>query len=493
MKISKIILIIFSSLLFYLTFNYKGFYWEAWIAFIPLMCISFKNKKDAFNTFFLCALLFYIPTLFWISKATFIGAIGLVIYSSLFFGLFGLAYFYFIKYKLLLVCIWILLEITKEYFYIISFPWIPLGSSQSGNLYFIQIASFVGCYGVSAIILYFNLLLGDLTFGVTKKKIFRLLSFSLCIGLCCLYGYSVINKTDKQENNEQFKLGIINSKVPLSVKWNPKLKHAIVKKYIDLSMNLKDEKCDLIVWPETAVPIFLGYDKEHYNKIAGLAKDLDAFIITGGLEYLGRLNGERKIANSEFLIDDKGVPVKRYDKIKLVPFGEYMPLIKYIPFLKRLFLGSLEFSAGKEYTSFDCRGFKFSALVCYEDIFTNLVGKFVKNSIDFIVVATNDAWFYKSEITQHLRMSIFRAVEYRLPIIRSANMGVSCVIDKFGRILNKHEKEGAFVYTVEKNLKSGMPTFYLKYKFYMFILILIFSILSFIYYLRYRRIKVYLP
>ena len=130
-----------------------------------------------------------------------------------------------------------------------------------------------------------------------------------------------------------------------------------------------------------------------------------------------------------------------YDKIRLVPFGEYIPL----PFIFGFLRGHFEianFSKGEIYTIFKIKDLNFGVLICFEDIFSDLVRNFVKRDADFMVNITNDAWFMKtSEPYQHLQASVFRAVENRINLVRAANTGISCFIDPYGRVINRVSSE----------------------------------------------------
>ena len=456
---------IVSSFLLYLSFSYPWLSWLAWFAFVPCLVNSlFNSKREAFIYFFLIGFCLHLALLYWLIKVSFSGYVFLSFYIALYYGVFGIFYYSYYRYRLLLSLLWVFLEIIRELF-LLGFPWLPLASSQHSNSYFIQLASFIGCYGLSGIIIYSNLILTDTFIIRSKLNKKKLLCFFFVIVLLCGYGFFRMSLGEKKSENN-LKIGIVNSKVPLSVKWNRKLKPAIIQKYINVSRDLKQENCDLIIWPETSVPDYLLYRKNIYDKISFLARGLHSYLLIGALDYVSDPEAKKKYFNSQFLFSNDGSLVGKYDKLKLVPWGEYVPLKKHWPWLKRFAVRAANFSKGEKHTKFLCPGFVFSTIICYEDIFTFLVRKFALHKPDFLLISTNDAWFYRAQYKQRICMALFRAIEFGIPLLRCSNMGASCVIDRFGRIVKYQEKEGTIICTIDK--ADAKPTFYLRYGPYLF-------------------------
>ena len=189
--------------------------------------------------------------------------------------------------------------------------------------------------------------------------------------------------------------------------------------------------------------------------------------------------------NSALLFSGDGRVVDKYDKIHLVPFGEYVPFKKVLSFVEKFARSPIgDFSAGKKCTVFKffverrsgddsqawklLKKVKFSCLICFEDIFPGLTRQFVKNGAVFLVNITNDAWFGRSSAPyQHAQCSVFRAVENRVNVIRAANTGLSCFIDQKGRIADKVESGGKdlFIdgYRVRDITLTQTRTFYTAY------------------------------
>jgi apolipoprotein N-acyltransferase len=174
-------------------------------------------------------------------------------------------------------------------------------------------------------------------------------------------------------------------------------------------------------------------------------------------------DGQVRYYNAVGYIDSAGLRETQYNKIHLVPMGEYIPLSKWIPSLNSLNLGQGNFTPGEEYTVFEVDSIPFSVGVCYETTFPELNRRFVRAGASFIVGVVNDAWYQTtSGPYQHAAQARYRAVEFRRPVVRAANTGISVVVDQVGRIVARMglNKEGAF--TAEIAPETGM-TFYARF------------------------------
>jgi apolipoprotein N-acyltransferase len=159
-----------------------------------------------------------------------------------------------------------------------------------------------------------------------------------------------------------------------------------------------------------------------------------------------------------------GSVVSVYDKIHLVPYGEYVPLKRIFPFIKKLTAGIGDFIPGKEPVVMETPFARIGNLICYEIIFPGLVRKFTHNGADLLVTITNDAWFGRTSAPyQHFSMAVFRAVENRVPVIRAANTGISGFIDSKGRIIRKTDIFEEVVITENASVGSSSQSFYSRY------------------------------
>jgi apolipoprotein N-acyltransferase len=208
--------------------------------------------------------------------------------------------------------------------------------------------------------------------------------------------------------------------------------------YSDLSLQAVSSSPSLIVWPETSVPFFFGTNREYTEKLTLLQNQLNAYLLFGSVLVKEKGKERKRLSNSALLLDKTGNVTYVYDKIHLVPFGEYVPLQRVLFFIDKLVVGIGDYIRGDRYEIAETPFGGFATVICYEVIFPGLVRKFYLKGGNCIVNITNDAWFGRTTGPyQHFSMAVFRAVENRKPLIRAANTGISGFIDSSGRILAK--------------------------------------------------------
>ena len=453
------LLLLLSSLLLILSFPNFNLSCLAFIGFVPLFfAIQNQPPKKVFLISYLCGFLFYLGTLYWLYHVTIFGLIVLCLYLALYFGIFGLI-FKCVRCQVsgvrtfLIPFAWIFLEYTQAHLFT-GFGWTLLGYSQYKNLPLIQIADFAGVYGVSFVIMLANVAIYRLF-----KRSFREIIIAGMV-LVAVVAYGIIKETEDGERST-VKISVAQGNIPQEMKWDPDAAESILDRYIDLTRLAAFDAPDLIIWPETSFPGFFPLSPPSPQRGEGkgeggpaqlvldLAKDINIPILLGANTYEGLLN-----FNSAVFVSNKGETSERYDKIHLVPFGEYVPFSEKFPVLRNLVLGELgEFTAGQDFKIFklttnDLRlTTNFATLICYEDIFPEISREFVKNGAQFLVVITNDAWYGKTSAPyQHAACSVFRAIENRVPVVRCANTGLSCFIDSRGRIYDSVEDSGLHLF-----------------------------------------------
>lgn len=433
-----------------LTLSYPAFNMSfiAWFALVPmLVAIRGERLPQAFFTGYITGLLFFAATLYWVGYVAIIGVIILTFYLALFFGLFALGAEVLsmqfpkprLKFALLVSCLWVAVEYLRGHIFT-GFAWAMLGHTQWETLPMIQIADTVGAYGVSFLVMFTNVLISS----KIKKKIkghkpeARYLALLVIILIAVMiYGYY---KQDlRPSKREPVKISVIQGNIPQSQKWDERYAAEILDRYSSLTREAAKEKPDLIVWPETSVPGFLETEKPLRDRITALAKELNTYILVG--TQTEKVPEGVRYYNSAALISNTGEIVQRYDKMHLVPFGEYVPFgNSYLSFIKKRYDMGEDYSPGKDYTIFEIPTqnsgrVKFGVLICFEDVFPEISRSFARRGAEFLVVITNDAWYMKSGAPyQHTQSSVFRAVENRLNVVRAANTGQSCFIDPSGRI-----------------------------------------------------------
>jgi apolipoprotein N-acyltransferase len=281
------------------------------------------------------------------------------------------------------------------------------------------------------------LLLGGRISAGKKIKVF----FSISLLLCAiyLYGISEVKACRGREKTpaQEIAITLIQGNIPQELKWDARSEMFILNKYFRLTDEAVKERPDLLIWPEAAVPFILGEEPDYLKYLEGYVRTLKTPLLLGAVTV-------RRGAyyNSALLMRPDGSVQYQYDKLHLVPFGEYVPLRKVLPFLNTIVpIG--DFHSGNEYTVLrlilkeKASPIAFSVLICFEDLFPQLSREFVKRGAQFLVNITNDGWFRKTQAPyQHLQASVFRAVENQVYVLRAANTGISGFINACGEVLS---------------------------------------------------------
>ena len=481
MKKREILLCLISGILLILSFPNFDLEFLAWFALVPLFySIEGKGFYHSFILGFLTGVISFLGILYWIIVAVhtygnvplipsgFI-LLLLVVYLSLYIGAFSfITRFIQIRLGLQTVLFTPLLWVALEYLrslLLTGFPWANLGYSQYLNLPFIQMADILGAYGLSFVIVLVNATLFGVIHQWPKRTFpFREVAITTVILLGFLiYGYIKIGNVDRQmAQNPPLRIGLVQGNIDQSIKWDESFQKETLKIYEKLSLRVSEGKPDLIIWPETATPFFFQDAKEYQPFILDIPKKTNAFLLFGTPSYKIQ-KGKVTHYNSAVLVTPSGDLAGKYDKIHLVPFGEYIPMQDLLFFIGSLGEGIGDFKSGKEIFNFSLPQGKFGVLICFEIIFPDLCRRFVKGDANFLVTITNDAWFGKTSAPyQHFSMATFRAVENRVFIARAANTGITGVIDPKGKIV-KHGgifTEGAMNEMIRL---SRQKTFYTLY------------------------------
>lgn len=438
---NKICLLIVSAVLLSLSFHPLHLQFLACFALVPLL-YSIQDVKPsvAFRRGVLFGFLFSLMSLFWLvflqidtnTKILMLfGLILLFLYIGCYYGTCLL-----IANKLGL---WILPLIVSGLEYVrgigeLGFPWLSLGYSQARSPIFIQQASIYGVYGISLWLVLVNILIFK---SITQRKVKNIILFLLVFCLPLVYGALRIN----EPVGKHISIGVVQPNIDPNLKFTKAMREESFNRLIRLSeqcmieASQNGDSLELIVWPETAVPIFLMYQGEYQSRLIDLVNRINTPIITGTPIY-DAVN--REIYNGAVLVVPKKGIIQEYKKIHLVPFGEHIPLDRHIPFLRKIDVGGGDYAAGSEFTVFRSNSLQFSCLICFESIFPELSRQFVYDGARLLTNITNDGWFGKiSGPQQHNDMAILRAVENGVPLARSANTGISMIVDRYGRILGE--------------------------------------------------------
>ncbi len=342
--------------------------------------------------------------------------------------------------------LWVTLEYARTYI-ITGFPWSLIGYSQYSFLPLIQISDITGVYGISFLVAAVNGLIFDLIgherTGESKWALHRNVK-SGAIMLAIVIIASLVYGLGKLKHNDQgnsITVTVLQGNIDQDKKWDRNYQREVIDTYKDLTLAaVAAEKSDLVVWPESALPFIFGYDENLTNEVRDLQKQINSHMLIGSVLLKGSEKGKSLLSNSVIMLSPGTDAIEVYDKIHLVPFGEYVPLGNLFPFIKKLVVAVGDFVQGKDVTVMNTPFAKIGNLICYEIAFPGLVRKFIYNGANLIVTVTNDAWFGRTSAPyQHFSMAVFRAIENRVPVARSANTGISGFIDSRGRIMEKSD------------------------------------------------------
>jgi len=420
----------------------------AWVGLIPLILVA---PRHPFRSGFLCGLAFFGFVLYWLNIVmttygrlhpffSLVAYAILVAYLALFFGAATWASCRLREFKnlplaLTLPVVWVALEFVRS-FLLTGFPWALLGYSQQQFDLLIQSADLLGVYGLSFLLVLSNATLAEVIAyrGLRRRSTRRALGVLVLLTAGALfYGKRRIDEFSGPPL-APLQVALIQGNIPQDLKWDPDFQNQTLDIYSRLSLGTaKSAAADLIVWPESATPFYYQEDSELSRRVDEVARQGGAHLLFGSPAF-ERRNREVRYLNSAFLLSPQGERLGRSDKIHLVPFGEYVPLASFLPFIEKLVVGIGDFSPGTV-SPLPMNGLSLGTLVCFESIFPELARDYVESGAALLVNITNDAWFGRSSAPwQHLVMSRFRAVENRTWVVRAANTGISAIIDPAGTI-----------------------------------------------------------
>jgi apolipoprotein N-acyltransferase len=338
-----------------------------------------------------------------------------------------------------------------------GFPWNLMATVWDPWPVMLQSAAVWGAWGLSTVTVF-----GAAAFAVlgacgsvSRRAGLPMTAVAVLAGVAG-YGMTRLNAAPAAgaEHVDGVRLRIVQPSIPQAQKWDRDKRLAHLKTYLGLTRRPGLDEVSHVIWPETAVPLFLSKTQGLRDALGSVAPSNGALLT--GLPRLVRADGTRRMYNSLYVIDGEGRTAARYDKFHLVPFGEYVPLEHWIPFPK-LTAGRTGFTAGPGPRTLGIPGGpSVSPLICYEAIFPgNVTARGPRPG--WLLNLTNDAWFgVSSGPYQHLASARLRAIEEGLPLVRAANTGISVVVDPHGRTwarLGLHERD-----VMDANLPHALPT-----------------------------------
>lgn len=446
-----------------------GMDWCAWFALVLLLVgIRTATPRRAIIlglaagvVHFLTLLYWLVPTMHTYAPMPLISGVGVLVVLAFYLALYVAAFCGFaawcatgyLKHPLWCMAMapvfWVGLEWLRGNLFT-GFPWGTLGYSQYARLDMIQIADIFGVYGVSFLLAIVNGALFILVLAVLggrwqnrpvylRHAVFALAAAVFFVAGAWQYGQLRIDQVDSAGRSaDKIRVAVIQGNIDQSVKWDEKFCGQTTRKYIRLTRKALEKTPDLVIWPETALPFYFSRDKELTSLVLDSVEEAGVWHLVGSPTYEYDPERERLfLFNSAYLINPGGGVEDRYDKVHLVPFGEYVPLRRWLPFLGTMVPQQMDFSAGRTGKLLHMGEAALGVQICYEMIFPELSSAMVRSGGDVIVNITNDAWFGRTAAPlQHYSMGVFRAVENRRAFVRAANTGISGFIDPAGRIVH---------------------------------------------------------
>ncbi|MBR6355534.1 MAG: apolipoprotein N-acyltransferase [Alphaproteobacteria bacterium] len=363
--------------------------------------------------------------------------------NGAFFGLFGILPLMATKFgknvltkSMLFAAIWCLVVEWLRSFILTGFPWNPISSVLTFNPELMQILAYVGAHGASLILVLLAVLPAAWLIKPNRIRFYGVGFLLLaCWAALWIGGGYVIENRPEIPSGDSLVVRLVQPSIPQTLKWNKDTLDKNLQEYIELS-NAKDNAfVDFTIWGETAYPFDLMFDVRHNRRITPIIPS-GGYLITG---FLRRVDDGYHYTpyNSFGVVNQKGQLVGWYDKNHLVPFGEYIPFREYLPaWVKPVANVVAQFGRGDKFKTLQIGDMPaFAPLICYEIIFSDEVVIKGADRPTWAIVLTNDGWYGNSAGPyQHLAAAQMRAVEEGITVVRSANTGISAVINPYGEI-----------------------------------------------------------
>ncbi len=427
----------------------------AFLALVPFFYVLRHTRVTGFWSAFrpglVAGISFFVPLLYWLvllsanemdNPIVMSGPLVLlVLLESSYWGLFSAAAVLVTRRTafpswLALPILWVACEQLRSLF-IMGLTWGDLGYAGVVFPRVVQFASVTGVLGVSFWMALVSALVLELLEGGARRRRAVVVGLVLALVLPAAHGTLVMSRGYPERT---IRVAVLQPNIEGKKKWDADYKHVSFDVLGELSAEAGRHEPDLVVWPETAAPSYLLRDETNYRRVVEAAVDAGCPVLTGmpDVEYLSNEPGDHVVHNSVLLVMPDGSHAGKYDKIHLVPFGEVIPGATLIPVLRKVDFGEADFAPGEERVVFELHAAKFSVLICYESIFPRLVRQFVAGGAELLVNVTNDVWYGRTSMPfQHASMAVMRSIENRRSLARSANSGVSLVVDPYGRVLER--------------------------------------------------------
>ncbi|MFN8007610.1 MAG: apolipoprotein N-acyltransferase [Terriglobia bacterium] len=482
---SRVALAILAGVLNVVVFPKCDFSVLAWCCLVPLL-LAIDREKSMGRAFLLgwgAGAIFFAGACYWITTVLKnYGELGwpgaasvfclLVLYLASFYGLFA---FFYAKVNACLPrqswwlapALWVATEYGRTHL-LTGFPWCLLGYSLINSPQLTPIATVTGVYGLAFLLVMVNAILARLIEWPSRRS-------WLCLGgvLVILFVFNFPWLPPTRRDAMPNRARIVQTNIRLDQDWSPNSRSRLLNALSNLSLGVSPQygggsepPVTLILWPETPTPFYFNHDFEFREQLEHIAKVANAYFLFGFVDFREPEPGQSDglPVNSLAVLSPSGLKLSQYDKVHLVPFGEYIPYPKLFFFVNKISTEAGNFIPGGRLTltTLDNKH-SVGAFICYEAIFPDLVRRFALEGADVLVNVTNDAWFGDSAAPlQHFNMARMRAIENRRYLLRAANDGISAVVSPYGEVLYTTKRfertaiEGGFAWKDEQ-------TFYTRF------------------------------
>jgi len=399
---------ILSGILLYASFPPLDFSFLAWISLVPILtALTFARYLQSFLMAFVTGTVLFGIHGWWLNVVPgfpLVAFFAIVFYCAIYFGLFGLCLCIIVRRSrwpkvLVAPILWVSIEYIRSNLSFLALPWVLLGYSQHNTISIIQIASTTSVYGVSFLVVLVNTAVAEGFLWVLNrlrdKEIPRpsprvvlssIVGALVTLSIVHLWGEHQV-RTLGSNAKEIITASLIQGNIPQNEKWDPRYRGKIMERYHGLTLQASQEIPELIIWPETATPGYLRKDPQIYVWVRDLVRKTGIPLLLGSGSHAKIKRKGRKIyrlVNNAFLMDSKGRIVSTYTKMRLLPFGEYLPLEGRFPWPKWLVPKHGIFIPGAFPTVFEIPEGRFGVVICWEGLFPDLFREFVKKGCDFM-------------------------------------------------------------------------------------------------------------
>jgi apolipoprotein N-acyltransferase len=487
--------VLISAILQIVIFPLPGLYLLCWFALTPLIVAILRTRPtgeleiegttrlqpatlfQGFLLAYVCGIVWYAGTCYWIfDTMRMFGGLNtpmalLVLflfccYLGLYHGFFGLLLALLARPRddrralVIAPFLWVAVELARTR--ITGFPWTLLGIAQVDNIALSRIAAWTGVYGISFEIALVNVAFAA-AFLIPRAKRNAMLAAGAAAAIVLQAGRLVDAPSAALSRNAV----LVQQNVPVQADWSPayfqQTMSELTKLTLDSVANLKSGNADLIVWPESPAPFFSN-DAHFRESMSDLARKANAWLVVGAIgSDAPRPNVEGPVYNSAVLVDPAGEMKSRYDKVHLVPFGEYLPFPTLFSFAGGLTKEVGQFEHGTSRRPLNAGGELLGLFICYESIFPDEVRQSAKHGADVFVNISNDGWYGDSgAYAQHLNQTRMRAIENDRWVLSATDTGVTASIDPLGRVVARVPRKQRIALVAPYALTS-VTTFYTRY------------------------------